>query len=211
MVAGVLGDRDRQGPARGHARLSRLSEGARRLRVARFAGSTTLFYARNACSRSRVVLIAALMCTVGCPSRRHRRHRLPHNAIDIGASFGRTWDAVIDEFARSNIPIKTIDRSSGLIATDALKVGPSLGDAADCGKDAIVGPVYPTDATYNALVRGDSSRTSLLQITVRWIRVGKSRVLGDRSIVNEECSTRATWEMSLQQKIKQAAEAKGAK
>ncbi len=159
--------------------------------------------------RSRVVLTAALMCTVGCLPTPPAAPT-PHNAIDIGASFGRTWDAVIDEFARSNIPIKTIDRSSGLIATDALKVGPSLGDAADCGKDAIVGPVYPTDATYNALVRGDSSHTSL-RITVRWTRIGKSRVLADQSIVNEECSTRATWETSLQQKIKQAAEAKGAK
>lgn len=127
--------------------------------------------------------------------------------MDVNASFGRTWDALIDEFAKNNIPIKTIDRSSGLIATDALKVGASLAGAAECGKDAVAGLVYATDATYNALVRGDSSR-STLRITVRWTRVGKSRILASTNIVNEECSTKATWETSLEQLIKQAAEAK---
>jgi hypothetical protein len=60
------------------------------------------------------------------------------------------------------------------------------------------------------LIRGDSSHATL-RITVRWTRIGKSRELADHSIVNEECSTRATWETSLEQKIKQAAEAKGAR
>ena len=160
-------------------------------------------------TRSRVVLTAALICTASCVPTAPAPPT-PHSGMDIGASFGRTWDAVIDEFARNNIPIKTIDRSSGLIATDALKVGPSLAEAADCGKDAVAGTVYATDATYNALVRGDSTH-STLRITVRWTRLGKSRELADRSIVNEECSTRATWETSLEQKIKQAAEAKSAK
>lgn len=160
-------------------------------------------------TKSRIAFGAALICATGCVPTPPAAPT-PHNGVDIGASFGRTWDAVIDEFARNNIPIKTIDRSSGLIATDALKVGPSLAEAADCGKDAVAGTVYPTDATYNALVRGDSSHATL-RITVRWTRIGKSRELGDRSIVNEECSTRATWETSLEQKIKQAAEGKGAK
>jgi hypothetical protein len=111
---------------------------------------------------------------------------------------------------QKDIPIKTIDRSSGLIATDALTVGPSLAEAADCGKDAIAGTVYPTNATYNALVRGDSSHATV-RITVRWMRIGKSRQLADHSIVNEECSTRATWETALERKIKEAAEAKGAR
>ena len=157
----------------------------------------------------RVVFSAVLIATAGCVPTPPAAPT-PHSAIDIGASFGRTWDAVIDEFARSNIPIKTIDRSSGLIATDALTVGPSHSEAADCGKDAIAGTVYPTNATYNALVRGDSSR-STLRITVRWMRIGKSRELADHSIVNEECSTRATWETALERKIKDAAEAKSAR
>lgn len=157
----------------------------------------------------RVIIIAALTATASCVPTPPAAPT-PHTAVDIGASFGRTWDAVIDEFARSNIPIKTIDRSSGLIATDALTVGLSLADAADCGKDAVFGTVYPTNATYNALVRGDSSHATL-RITVRWMRIGKSRELADHSIVNEECSTRATWETALERKIKDAAEAKSAR
>lgn len=133
---------------------------------------------------------------------------VPHNAVDVSASFGRTWDALIDQFAARNIPIKTIDRSSGLIATDALKVDASVADASDCGKDWMSTTMSATDATYNALVRGDSTR-STLRVTIRWVRAGPSRAMGQAgTFVSEECSTRGTWESDFESRVKAAAENK---
>ena len=45
------------------------------------------------------------------------------------------WNAVVDVFSERNIPIKTIDRTSGLIATEQLSVASSTdtGGWADCG------------------------------------------------------------------------------
>src|SRR5919202_1864412 len=68
---------------------------------------------------------------------------------EVAASFGKTWDAVIDELTSRNIPIKTVDRSSGLIATDPLTVASDIGDVADCGSDILAIKLVPTDATYN--------------------------------------------------------------
>src|SRR5689334_6312594 len=59
----------------------------------------------------------------------------PREATHVDASMGRTWDAVIDQFAARNIPIRTIERASGLIATDQLTVGREGYWWADCGKD----------------------------------------------------------------------------
>jgi hypothetical protein len=40
----------------------------------------------------------------------------------VAASFGRTWDAVIDHFAERNISIRTMERSSGFIAAEPFRV-----------------------------------------------------------------------------------------
>jgi hypothetical protein len=133
---------------------------------------------------------------------------VPHAAMDVNASFGRTWDAVIDQFAAENIPIKTIDRSSGLIATDRLGVAASAAGGADCGKEWTGERVFATNGTYNALVRGDSTH-STLRVTVRWSRTGPSRGMdANKENVTEECSTKGTWETEFESKIKAAAEAK---
>lgn len=131
----------------------------------------------------------------------------PHNAVEVSASFGKTWDALIDQFADRNIPIKTIERASGLIATDPLRVGESLLDAADCGKDWTGTKVYPTNVVYNALVRGDSSH-STIRITARWSRIGASREMGTHGDVNEECSSRAAWETEIENAVKTVAESR---
>ncbi len=78
---------------------------------------------------------------------------------------GSTWDAVIDMFAERNIPIRTIERASGIIATEQLSVGPEGKVWPDCGR-SFSGTVLPNYAIYNLLVRGDSS-SSRVKATVR--------------------------------------------
>ena len=132
----------------------------------------------------------------------------PRDATVVAASAGQTWDAVIDLFAARNIPIRTIERVSGLIVTDNLSVGEEGVFWADCGKIKGVAapkreegmPTYvgPNRATYNVLVRGDSA-SAKVKATVRW-----SRLLRDVDV--RECSTTHLWEREFEEEIKQHAE-----
>ena len=89
----------------------------------------------------------------------------PGEATQVRASFGRIWDAVIDQFADGNIPIRTIERASAMIATEQLSVGSEARKPADCGKQN-GNRIPPNYAIYNVLVRGDSC-SSTVKATVR--------------------------------------------
>jgi hypothetical protein len=136
---------------------------------------------------------------MACASRTPPQPPIPRAPTTVWASLDGTWDAVIDVFAARNIPIRTIERVSGLIVTDPLTIAGDDGrDWADCGK--VNGRVIlPDNATYNVLVRGDSV-TSTVQTTVRWTRW----LEGAPSPV--ECSTTHVWERDFEEQIKRRAE-----
>lgn len=121
----------------------------------------------------------------------------PSQGTPVSASFGRTWDAVIDHFAHRTIPIRTIDRGSGLIATETMAVGADGPRWADCGRQGVKS-YEPRTANYNVLVRGDSARATVLE-TIRFA----STDVQDNPI---ECSTRGIWEQELEAAVKGAAE-----
>jgi len=123
----------------------------------------------------------------------------PRDATSVDASMGTTWDAVIDLFATRNIPIRTIERVSGIIAADQLSVDSANGVKwADCGR---VGhrQIPPNTAISNVLVRGDST-SSTVRTSVRWSR--RSFKEGDL-----ECTSRYVWERALEQEVKERSEA----
>src|SRR5690242_4566928 len=100
-----------------------------------------------------LVLLAACQMTPPAPPA-------PRSGMEVSASFGKTWSAVIDVFAERNIPIKTIDRASGLVVAEPQGVPTRTDGLADCG--TIIGrPIYPDHATWNVLVRGDSARSTV--------------------------------------------------
>jgi hypothetical protein len=121
----------------------------------------------------------------------------PSEATNVRASFGQTWDAVIDEFADRNIPIRTIERASGLVATEQLTVPLSAAGDADCGRVGTYPPRAPTHAIYNVLVRGDSVR-STVKVTMRWMYIAEKTSI--------ECSTRRRWEQALEDTARLRAE-----
>ncbi|MGH9897071.1 MAG: hypothetical protein ACREA0_34765, partial [bacterium] len=71
--------------------------------------------------RASAFMGGALVASIGC-GYQPPAPPMPRDATEVTASFGRTWDAVIDEFADRNIPIRTIERASGLIATELLSI-----------------------------------------------------------------------------------------
>jgi hypothetical protein len=134
--------------------------------------------------RVAVVTWAVAACTPVPP----KTYPLPEPAT-FDASFGRTWDAVIDHFAVGSIPIATIERASGLIVTRPLRIGLSRESAqklADCGTDVLGTAGWPTESSYNIRVTGDSAK-STMRVTA--IFVGTAATDG--------CNSKGTLESAL--------------
>ena len=125
-------------------------------------------------------------------------------ATTVGVSVGQTWDAVIDRFAEDKIPIRLLDRASGFVATLPMPVPPSMNreaDWADCGTAPFVGRLYPTEVSYNIVVRGDGTR-SIVKASVRWVTdLGSEDYTAER-----ECTTTGNWEAALEEGIAARAE-----
>jgi hypothetical protein len=144
------------------------------------------------------LLAASLLLLAACYKYQPPAPPQPRNATSVDATLGETWDAVIDLFATRNIPIRTIERVSGIIATEGLSVDSADGVTwADCGRFGDR-QIPANNAIYNVLVRGDSA-TSTVRATVRWDR--RSLKLGD-----VECTSNYVWERGLEQGVKDQAE-----
>jgi hypothetical protein len=141
-------------------------------------------------------LPALAMLLAGCLSYKTPAPPSPRDATQVNASMGRTWDAVIDLFAARNIPIRTIERVSGIIVTEQLSVGPERRSLADCGRMAD-DTIRPNWGSYNVLVRGDSSSSSV-KVNARWTYTAEKQVL--------DCSTTHVWEQALESDVKSRAE-----
>lgn len=127
----------------------------------------------------------------------------PRSATTVAASFGKTWDAVLSAFAARSIPIKTVDRSSGLVVAEDQQLRSRIDSLADCGKEAMGIARAPSRAGWSVLVRGDSTG-STVQATIRF-----SASPGITSGV--DCSSTGKWETELERQIKAAAEAASAR
>jgi hypothetical protein len=120
----------------------------------------------------------------------------------VVAPFDSTWQAVIDVFATRNIPIATIDKSSGIIVAQRLAVGAT--DAlkyANCGVVETLGqraPYYATGGDFNVLVRS-SGDGSTVRVTASWRSEG-----GERSPM--ACQTTGQFETVLETSIRDAAQ-----
>ena len=146
-----------------------------------------------------LVRAAACVLVAGCTTYKPPPPPTPRDASLVAASMGQTWDAVIDLFATRNIPIRTIERASGLIVTDALRVGQEGNTYASCG--TVNGKVLAPDrATYNVLVRGDSNMATV-RTTVLWTRTEEPVV--------PECTSTFIWERALETDVKARAERQG--
>lgn len=129
----------------------------------------------------------------------------PRTGTPTTASFDKAWKAAIDIFSERNIPIKTLDRSSGLIVAENQTVPATADGLADCGK--VLGTALrPTAAAWNILIRGDSARANV-KANVRFMRTGTARGLSTQT-VTEDCASYGVWESSLESEVKARAEGK---
>jgi hypothetical protein len=104
---------------------------------------------------------------------------------------------VVDYFARSSIPVKTIDRTSGLIAAEATQLAGDNSSYARCSNGIF--SFAPVGASFNALIKGDSTQ-STVRVTANWIR---PTAPGSASV---SCVTTDVWEKKFEAAIKAKAE-----
>lgn len=146
----------------------------------------------------RMSIAALLLCAAVACQPTPPPPPAPVQSATVAASFGKTWDAAIDVFTQNNIPIRNMERASGLLVAEPTDVRSGAGAYADCGGDGIGGRRVPTHAFYNVVVRGDSS-TSTVRVSARW-----TLNLGNLSTI--ECATKATFESGMEATIKARAE-----
>ena len=150
----------------------------------------------------KIALCAAMLGLVACAHPNPPAPPAPVPTMAVNASFGRTWDAAIDVFAAQNVPIQTLDRSSGLIVAQPLSIAmsdQSISTAwADCGDNGQHVRFVPSMAYYNVLVRGDSTHATV-HVTAKWVSVGGGRTVS--------CSTKGVFEINFETLVKQKAEA----
>jgi hypothetical protein len=143
-----------------------------------------------------LIPLVGLILLAGCARYSPPSPPTPRDATNVMASFGRTWDATLNEFADRNIPIRTIDRASGLVLTEQLMASSDTKQFADCGRRGAE-ELPATQALYNVLVHGDSQRATV-KITMQWTYVSAK--------VSRECSTLHRWERQTEDEIRQRAE-----
>jgi hypothetical protein len=104
--------------------------------------------------------------------------------------------------AEQNIPVKTMDKSSGFVAAEVTAVSSTdLDKLANCG--SLMSQLLSGSATgngiarYNILVRGDSA-ASTVKVTARFIHGGDTP---------KDCSSRNVFEGQFQSEVKARAEA----
>ena len=152
-------------------------------------------------------------------------------AVTVTASKDSLWDSVIDEFANDNIPIKSMEKVSGLIVGERSGIsGQTFAQSlSDCGNVNGV-PITATVMHYNVIARGDKNN-STVRVTVRFVAGPGPQGIRDSLVTRSpgsgevaprsyyishyeetystvECITRGVWESAFEQRVKQSAEKK---
>jgi hypothetical protein len=127
----------------------------------------------------------------------------PRPPAPISASVDRTWDAVIDQLGQQNIPLRSMERASGFIATHTIAMQGVTTEPtkwADCGTFASF-HFAPTAVEYVILVRGDSTSASVRSIA-RYLLVKNDGI----STAPTECVSNGAFEAAFDASVKARAE-----
>lgn len=80
-----------------------------------------------------LLLLLVIFTVVGCGTM--PKEHFFNKQVKISNEYDIVWSAIVSFFAENNVPIKTIDKSSGLIVAES-QVFPEVW--ADCGKASFV-------------------------------------------------------------------------
>jgi hypothetical protein len=161
-------------------------------------------------ARRFVLAVAAMSGTaIGCTGYVRPGAPTPSMGIEIPASFGSTWEAVVDLFTEQNVGVRTLDLSSGLVVAEKSLVVPRMRSPmrratpeseaamstlrwADCGQ-RYGNPIFPTIVSYSVVVRGDSVR-AFVRANAEWRNSEAGAV--------RPCVTRGVWESNFEKQVR---------
>ena len=117
----------------------------------------------------------------------------PRTGTVVGASFGKTWDALLTVVSEQGIRVRDANRPTGFVVAEEQPVSDENDNIADCGR-ALRTRVYPVRARWSMLVRGDSAN-SVVKTTVQFV-----------DPTGDACASLGNWEIALERRIKAVAE-----
>ena len=90
------------------------------------------------------------------------------NSRDVTASYDTTWERTITVLASNNLPIKTLEKDSGIVvAENELVSVASMGESVSCPSSMLATPIGGV-MNYNILVRKTGEETSNVTINTRY-------------------------------------------
>lgn len=142
------------------------------------------------------VIAVALIAVYGCTRPQFIVLPAPDRPpTDVQANLDATWSAVIDQFARDNIPIETVEKASGLIVARPVTIDGSVDALALATCDLPQMPVARAAmAYYNVVVRPAGSNSSV-RAFARFVTAN-----------GNQCNTTDRFEKNLEAAVKAAAE-----
>ena len=116
----------------------------------------------------KLIFCVAAVAVVACGIPKKPSAAIRRTGTSVNAPAQRTWDAVVALYGDQNLPIQTMDLAAGQIVGGASTVTDKIAkpERYDCGT-GVQGTNPARRVFYNAVVRGDSTR-STVQMTARW-------------------------------------------
>lgn len=116
----------------------------------------------------RTAALAMMLVAASASASAPKNYKF-EKAMHTNATYDQTWSALIEVFADNNWAIQTIEKDSGLIATDWLNLGSNT-TYADCGGSGLA-TVVGREIRFNVFVRSETSgSTASVTATFRELR-----------------------------------------
>jgi hypothetical protein len=128
-------------------------------------------------SVTRVTAALVLLVVSGCATP-PKVHQFDRSVLLSGASFDATWNQIIDVFGERNWPISNMEKASGFINTDWMRV-PNSTRYMDCGSPGMNIDTNP-QGRFNIVVREDGGTRVTINTLWRTTRgMGQTQWLED--------------------------------
>tara|TARA_R110002020_G_scaffold399971_2_gene610067 strand:- start:4879 stop:5343 length:465 start_codon:yes stop_codon:yes gene_type:complete len=125
------------------------------------------------------------------------------NSRTVDAGFDQTWERTIGVLASNNLPVKTLEKASGLIvAENELVSFTTMGEAASCPASPLITPIGGI-MNYNIFVRKLSETQTTVAVNTKYNMRYRDM---NSAIVSDTCNSNGNVERKLLNAISGVAE-----
>ena len=142
--------------------------------------------------------LATIVASSGAPPAKYTFQ----SRVEYQKPFDEVWEAIIASFAATNVPIKTIEKSSGIIVSDHMKVPFTdkpvaiyESDYCDCGSPQALSVFTEMLGSYNIFVRRFGSDSVSIQVNASFKAIEFNTM--NKISSSRECNSKGTLEAKL--------------